>query len=200
MSAICIKKVITTPHIMQDYYPNTPDIINAKLNEVQEAIKIAKLDIQLTAAAEYYLDDVFLKMVRSGADLLTLHDKYLLFETSFQDKPLFLQEAIFEMQSKGFLPVLAHPERYRYLETDWNLTCQLKNSGVYFQLNSISLSGYYSRESKKFAEKLIDHGMIDFIGSDCHGMRHIDALKMTMKKSRYWKKVMALPLKNNELI
>ncbi len=193
------KKLITTPHIMQDYYPNNPEIIQSKLIELKKVLKDQNINIELETAAEYYLDDIFLRSIKSGDKLLTFGKNYLLFETTFQDKPLFLEEAIFEMQSKGYFPILAHPERYNYLIKDWKLTQHLKNSGVLFQLNTISLGGFYSSESKKFGEKLIDNKMIDFVGSDCHGMRHFDAMMTTMKKSRYWNKVMALSIKNNSL-
>lgn len=194
-----VKRIITSPHVMQDYYPNTPTIIKSKLKEVCDEIEKESIEINLTAAAEYYLDDIFLKMVKTGDKLLTFGHNYLLFETAFQDKPIFLEESIFEMQSKGYLPILAHPERYNYLAKDWKLTQRLKDSGVLFQLNTISLGGFYSHESKKFAEKLIDNKMIDFVGSDCHGMRHFDAMMTTINKSKYWRKVMALPLRNDEL-
>ena len=194
------KKLITTPHIMSDYFPNTPDIINTKRQTVIDACASNALSIKVETAAEYYIDDHFLRLIKSGSKLLTVGEKYVLVETSFQDKPLFLEEVIFELQSHGYSPILAHPERYNYLMRDEKLVEKLKNAGVYFQMNIISLGGFYSREVRKFSEQLIDQQLIDFVGSDCHSMRHFNAMMATIEKSKYWRKLMALPLKNDEFL
>lgn len=193
------KKVITTPHIHQDYYPNTPQIIRDKLQEVQNFAKKNGLTIEFEAAAEYYLDEWFLKELHSGNEFLTIGQDKLLVETSFNIQPVNLLEIIFTIRSKGYKPILAHPERYTYLFEDWDLVVKLKQAGVYFQLNINSLGGFYGSGPKIMAKKLIDNKLIDFVGSDCHSMRHFESMMTTMRKSRYWIKVMALPLKNHEL-
>ena len=110
------KKVITTPHVMSDHYPNQTSDILSKLAYVKEEIVKKNINIKLEAAAEYYLDENFIQKIDSRQDLLTFGKNYLLFETSFFNKPAFLEEAIFNMNAQGYQPVLAHPERYGYLQ------------------------------------------------------------------------------------
>ena len=118
-------KVITTPHVMSDQYPNTRKDILDKLNQVRSEIKHENIGVELDAAAEYYLDENFIQAIKTGEELLTFGNNYLLFETSFFNKPAFLEEAIFNMNSQGYRPVLAHPERYSYLHEDTRLIGKL---------------------------------------------------------------------------
>lgn len=192
------KKLITTPHIMSDYYKNSPETILPGLEKLRSRLKEEGISIELEAAAEYYLDEFFLELIHSENGLMTFGNKYLLFETSFMNRPRNLEEVIFLLSTKGYKPVLAHPERYLYLSNDFSTYEELKEKGVLFQLNFISLSGYYSPMVKKTAEKLIDAGFIDLIGSDCHGQRHIDAIEAS-KKSKYMKKLANSPLLNDSL-
>jgi len=170
------KKVITTPHIMADVYRNSPAIINERLSYLKNELKNSGINIEIEAAAEYYLDDGFIKQLESG-DVLTFGSNYLLFETSYVDRPLNMEDMIFEIQSFGYTPVLAHPERYRYIK-DFALEYnRLKELGVLFQLNLNSLIGGYGKDAKKKAEFLINSGLISFLGSDAHGLRHIEGIK-----------------------
>ena len=167
------KKLITTPHIMHDFYKNDASIILSKLAEVRKALVEASLEIEVEAAAEYYLDEYFVELVNSESKLLTFGDNYLLFELSFMSKPLTLKEAIFSLQTKGYKPVLAHVERYLYFHDSIKDLQELANNGVLLQLNLLSLSGYYSKAVKKMANKLIEQEMISFIGSDCHNAQQL---------------------------
>jgi len=162
------QKVITTPHVMSDHYPNSNlDIIN-KLEEVNEILYRHQITIKLEAAAEYYLDEILISRITQQEKLLTFGNNFLLFETSFFNKPAFLEEAIFNMNAHGYQPVLAHPERYGYLLNDFDLLMKLKNMNLSLQMNLLSLTGFYSREVKNFAKKLLKSNLIDFIGTDCH--------------------------------
>lgn len=192
------KKLIATPHIMGDFFRNTPEIISEKLQELQCLIKDNNLSIKLEAAAEYYLDEWFMAKLRSGEQLLTLGSNYLLFETSYINESSFLDEALFLMKSQGYKPVMAHPERYTYLYSDFSLFKKIYEKGVFFQVNINSLSGYYSKAAQVFAGKLIDNCMVDMLGSDCHGIRHIEAMKKA-RISKHYKKALQLNLLNNYL-
>ena len=167
------KKLITTPHIMHDFYKNDADIIMTKLTEVRNALKDASLEIELEAAAEYYLDEYFLASINSDKKLLTFGENYVLFELSFMTKPLIIKEAIFSMQTKGYKPVLAHAERYLYYHDNIKHLQELSDNGVLLQLNLLSLLGYYSKPVKKMAGKLLQQNMISFIGSDCHNAKQL---------------------------
>lgn len=173
------RKIITTPHIMADYYRNTPDIINRGLDELRDMLVEQNISFEVNAAAEYYLDETFETKLDKG-DILTLNGEFLLFEISFVNYPQNLPDIIKKMQDKGYKPVLAHPERYPYLYESLERYHSIKETGCYFQMNTISLTGYYGKSSQKIAEELVDHQMIDFIGSDMHHIKHAIALKKSL--------------------
>jgi protein-tyrosine phosphatase len=193
------KKLITTPHIMGDFFKNTPEMISSKLIELKKAVAEEGIDIQLEAAAEYYLDEWFITKLKTPETLLTFGDNYLLFETSYINESSQLNEVIFQIKSIGLKPVLAHPERYTYLYPDFNKCREIHDKGVLFQLNLNSLSGYYSKASQDLAKKLIDNEMVSFVGSDCHGIRHIEALKKS-RQTKYYLKALQLNIFNNNLL
>jgi tyrosine-protein phosphatase YwqE len=173
-------RLITTPHIMHDFYKNTPEIILPLLEDVKQEIAKENIPIELEAAAEYYLDEHFMELIEDQKPLLTFGDNYVLFELSFVSKPLTLREAIFKLQTKGYKPILAHVERYLYFHKNIDELLDLKNTGVFFQLNLLSLSGYYSKGVKQIAQKLINHQAIDFIGSDCHNANQLMSLSKVL--------------------
>lgn len=198
LKKIGIDKVITTPHIISDYYPNTPEIIAQKLQELKFEIKKEGIDIQIEAAAEYLIDEGFIKLLESEDRLLTFGNSYVLVETPFINKPLFLEEVFFKMKSIGYQPVLAHPERYIYLQEDYSLIQNILDSSVLLQINMGSLVGYYSQGAKKLAEYLINHKNVHFLGSDIHNEKHLEAFKKALS-SKYFEKCRQLFLYNNTL-
>ncbi|MBE7177861.1 MAG: capsular biosynthesis protein [Mucilaginibacter polytrichastri] len=175
-----MKKIITTPHIMSDYYRNTPEIILDGLAKVRVALQEAGIDIPMEAAAEYYFDEYFEQKVDEKS-VLTMGDNYLLFELSFVNPPPNLVAVVQKIKDQGYKPILAHPERYTYMKMDEYEN--LKNWGCYFQLNTISLTGYYSSATKHIAQSLIEQHWIDFVGSDMHHTRHADALGRALRSS-----------------
>lgn len=176
-------KLITTPHIISDSYPNTKEIIQEKLFEVQKALKKEQIDIIIEAGAEHYVDMEFLELIEKD-EVVPFFNNYLLFETSYTSKPFILEQAIFDLQAKGYIPVLAHPERYRYMHGNINAYKELKTLGVLFQLNVKSLK-HTSTPFYKMAIKLINSGLIDFIGSDAHRMRDLVDLEEIVKRNVY---------------
>ncbi|WP_242920870.1 tyrosine-protein phosphatase [Pontibacter liquoris] len=198
LKAMGYRKLIMTPHVMSDFYRNTPEGIRARLQLLQEAILEAGIEMELGCAAEYYLDEGLLDKLEKGEELLTFGDNYLLFETSFLNEPMNLREAIFQMQANGYQPVLAHPERYTYFYGKYEELAGLHDLGVLFQLNLNSLTGYYSPGAREVAERLIDEGLVDFLGSDTHSLRHIESLKKVLY-SKHLTKALALPIRNSQL-
>lgn len=191
-------KLITTPHVMSDFYRNTSEIILKKRDEVNTWLANKNINIPIEAAAEYYLDEDLLKKAEDHFPLLTLGDKYLLFETNFLTEPFQLKEFIFSVTSQGYKPILAHPERYIYLQDNFEKVEDLLNRGIYFQINLSSISGYYSKGAQRLAHKLIDNGWVHFIGSDCHNLQHIQRIEETVSL-KYFQKAISLPLLNNTL-
>ena len=197
------RKLIMTPHVMGDFYKNTPAGIRAALQLLREAATAAGLDdVALDCAAEYYLDEFLGRKLADGTEMLTFggDKRYLLFETSYMNEPLNLFETIFEMKAQGYRPVLAHPERYTYLYGRFgDIEKMRRDYGVLLQVNLNSLAGYYSPAAKKVAEQLIDGGMVDFVGTDAHHLRHTDTLLRRTLPQPHLEKLLKLPLLNNTL-
>jgi tyrosine-protein phosphatase YwqE len=194
------QKIITTPHIMGDFYQNTPEIIMDRLDKLCDIVKQMQLPITIEAAAEYYLDESFMDRLANKEKLLCFGDKkYVLFETSYLNPSPFVNQAIFMMQTQGYKPVLAHPERYIYLFDNQDKVFELYEKGCLLQVNMTSLVGYYSKPSKMIAEKLINNKMVAFLGTDCHNEKHLEAIKDTFKNSSYFEKALKLDLLNNTL-
>ncbi len=179
MKALGYRKLITTPHISSDIYPNTPEIVQKGVNHLNEKLREENIRITIEAAAEYMIDDGFAKLFEKGL-LQTFSNNYLLVELPYYQAPPNLYELTFDLQIKGYRIMLAHPERYLYWINDFKKFEDLKNRGVYFQMNINSLTGYFSKEVKKQAEKLIDADMIDFLGSDLHNLNYLQLLKNSL--------------------
>jgi protein-tyrosine phosphatase len=192
------RKLITTPHVMSDVFRNTNEGILAALSDLKAHVTKAGVDIQLEAAAEYYLDENLIHLLQSNHPLLKIGKNYLLFETNFLNEPLNLKEFIFLATSKGYQPVLAHPERYLYLQSDMAKARDLVDRGVLLQVNMTSLSGYYSKPAQRMASMLIDAGLVHLLGTDCHHSGHANILR-EMRANRYLQKALTLPLLNNSL-
>jgi protein-tyrosine phosphatase len=193
------KRLITTPHIMGDFFRNTPEIISAKLEEVRNTLITEQIDISIDAAAEYYLDESFIARLENAEPLLTFGDRYVLFETSYMNEPVYLKDIIFLLKAANYQPVLAHPERYMYLFNNPKKLEEIAATGVHLQINMLSLSGYYSKQSQKIAERLIDAEMVSMIGSDCHKMKQQQTLIDTIGNSKYYRKVLQQSLLNHSL-
>ncbi|TAF67415.1 MAG: capsular biosynthesis protein [Cytophagales bacterium] len=192
------KKLICTPHIMKGYYNNEPENIKKTAQILQKALQQNQIDLSIDIAAEYYLDEFMFQKLEKGEELLSFGNQYLLFETSFISQPAFLWEAIFLMQSLGYKPILAHPERYLYLQENFAIVEKLLQHQVFLQLNINSIAGYYGREEEKLAKKLIEQKFITWAGSDCHGKRYIKALTEAQKTKTY-QQLTELPLLNYQL-
>jgi len=192
------KKIITTPHIMTDYYRNTPEIILSGLEKLKKEIEELKIPIEIEAAAEYYLDHAFIQKIEEGK-LLTLGDNFVLFELSYLSPPQSIETVIFNLQTNGYKTILAHPERYTYWNNNFEAYEKLKDRDVFFQLNINSLSGEYSPMTQKTAEKLIQNNMIDFVGTDCHGIRHIERLRKALENKHLIQLIESGKLLNNKM-
>ncbi|WP_373034182.1 tyrosine-protein phosphatase [Sulfurovum sp.] len=186
METLGYKKVITTPHIMVDVYKNTPKIIKEGLASLREAAKAEGIELEIEAGAEYYLDEGFYDHLHSG-EVMSINDKYLLFETSYASKPLQLEEMIFEILATGYIPLMAHPERYRYIRDPLKEYSRFKELGVLFQLDLNSLGGHYGKDAQKNAEILSENGMIDFLGSDVHHLKQTQFLDDVFNSEKYAK-------------
>jgi tyrosine-protein phosphatase YwqE len=177
-------KIITTPHINADIFPNTPAVIQAGQAAVTAELRRQQLTVEFHAAAEYLMDEQFSKMLADGAPLMTLKDNLVLVELSFAVPAINLREILFNIQLRGYLPVLAHPERYLYFGANKKWYEQLRDAGCYFQLNLLSFAGYYGPESRHLAEWLVKRRYVDLLGTDLHHGKHLEALQSSRSIQR----------------
>lgn len=190
-----ITRIITTPHIIQGVWPNTSEIINRKKEEVLPLLE--NKDIFFDAAAEYLMDESFRELVKEK-DILCLKDNYVLVEMSYINPPIALFDILFDLQVAGYIPVLAHPERYMFYHENFEMYRKLKKAGCRLQLNLLSLTSYYGRDVHKTATKLLKNGMLDFIGTDTHNTRHLEKLQQKIKTHEPGR--LRELVKNNELV
>ena len=181
LNELGVKEFISTPHIMEDFYSNTNTtfknahtLLLKNLNE--ELIK----GITINPAAEYMLDYEFENLLQEG-NLLTLKRNYVLIEISYLQPPINLETLIYNIKIKGYLPVLAHPERYAFYHNNLDYYKALKQLGCFFQLNLLSLSDYYGTNVEKTANYLINKKLIDFVATDTHNTIQIEKLSNSTK-------------------
>jgi len=173
MNEMGFAKIIGTPHTYQGLYDNTNESIIKSYNLVLDKIP---LEIDIGYASEYMLNNSLLDKLASQS-ILCLKENYILIEMSYIAPPINLYEIIFEIQINKYIPILAHPERYRFLHKDFRQYKKLKQMGCLFQSNLLSFTDFYGRDISKIADKLLKKKMIDFLGSDIHNMKHIKAFE-----------------------
>lgn len=171
-----IKRIIATPHITEGTFQNTPDILDPALEELETGLQKAGIDMPLSRASENRIDDFFREQLSVG-QITTFPNKYILVENSFIQEPWQLDQFLFDLKIQGYRPILAHPERYHYyFEEHPERYDAIHRAGTLFQINVLSLAGAYSKVEKRVAEKLIEKGYVDFLGTDLHNFRHADAI------------------------
>ena len=196
MQGLGFKKVITTPHVMSDFYKNTSDIILKGLTDIRSELKVQNINMEIEAAAEYYIDYDFEQKI-GKEKFLTFGDNYILVELSFMEAPKNLFDIIFKLQLEGYKVVLAHPERYAFFTMDDYE--ELVNRGVLLQINWLSIIGYYSPQIEQKTKDLIEADMVSFIGSDCHNMNHAELYKKCQTKKAWHDLNNSSKLLNNTL-
>ena len=196
LSDLGFKKLITTPHVMSDFYKNDNETILSGLEKLKEALAQQGIPIALEAAAEYYCDGAFEKSI-GNQKLLTFGDNYLLFEISYMQAPENLQNVLFKLQLEAYKPILAHPERYPFWYHDFEKYEALKDRGVLFQVNLASLTGYYGSSARRTAERLIERNMVDLFSTDVHKMAHIPLYQRALKEKWFSHAISSGNIKNH---
>lgn len=175
MQKVGFEKLITTPHI-HPKFPNSEKSIKKNLESLKKNLLENEIKIKIEAGAEYFVDHEFIDKINSKEPLLSFGDRFVLIECSFTVKPFFFESVIYKLKEAGYRPVLAHPERYRFLEGDIDWLKEIKMTGVMFQVTLGSIGGYYGTTAKKLGHELIKEGMVDFLGSDLHRSSQIEFL------------------------
>ena len=195
--ALGFKSTIPTPHIYKELYPNTPETIKNAFDLLKQH-KGYENSIKINSyAAEYMVDEVFMKGLEEASPLLLLNDTYILLEINFFGQTTMLKSACFNLCQKDITPILAHPERYHMIK-EISEYQNLKNQGFYFQLNALSLMGQYGPEVKQKAEKLLKEGLYDFVATDAHSVNDLKKLKslsLSKKLGIQWESIREFQLK-----
>jgi protein-tyrosine phosphatase len=189
------KKLITTPHTLQDIHPNTIYTLKKGHSLIQNSIPEG---VTLTLSSEYYMDEQFQNQVDAN-ELLPLPGNRLLVEFSQISRPHDIEEVFFDLSIKGYQVILAHPERYLFFHKQFNYYQRIKEMGVELQVNALSLTDHYGKGIRSIAEKLIEKNMIDFIGTDTHHLNHIEVLKKVPASKHFAMLVDSGLLKNAQL-
>ena len=209
MARLGFTKIIATPHVISSLYPNTKEQILGQLSHLQEVLEerqkaegrgqMEGTGIKIEASGEYHMDGELIGLVERGEVIPFGKENYLLVELPWS-KPWFSYEEILrEMQSAGYLPVIAHPERVPWMMGNMKLYQKLIDLGVLFQLNLNSLNGMYGFPARMAANSLIDAGMISFTGSDAHYMGHVNELPKVLHNKHFVKLMHSGRLLNSEL-
>ncbi|MVM32525.1 histidinol-phosphatase [Spirosoma sp. HMF4905] len=193
-----IRKIITSPHVSQEQYPNDSATILQGRDLLQREVDSAAIPIRIEVAAEYMLDNFFLERLDTTPLLSFGVERYLLIETGWLARPLLLDEMIFRIQTSGYTPVLAHPERYSYYINDTEGLQRLRDQGCLMQLNWMSLTGRYGNHVKTQAKLILKNKWADFIGSDLHRPEDLPALQ-ALFSSQFYELLNQQPLRNRTL-
>ncbi|UJH67037.1 tyrosine-protein phosphatase [Allomuricauda sp. SCSIO 65647] len=184
-----ITDFVCTPHIMHNYYENTLETIkDSFITLKKEMAEKGITDVSIDFAAEHMIDDNFEEILKKK-QVLPLRNYHLLIEMSFLQAPINFHRAVKKITSAGYYPILAHPERYAFLYGNFQKYEAFKRESIFFQVNLLSLAGYYGGNVKNMAIKLLDKGMIDFLGSDVHHKDQLKFLKDSTISHRILKKI-----------
>jgi protein-tyrosine phosphatase len=176
LNKIGFSKCIATPHTLPEIWENTSNGIKETFQATKEQLQEPHQTMLQHAASEYMINEAFLERLQTEP-LLTIKDNIVLIEMSYMNPPLALKEIIFEIQLKGYQPLLAHPERYLFYHQNTKMYQTLKELDVKFQLNLLSSVGYYGSSVATAADFLLKENYIDFVGTDVHHMKHIGAFE-----------------------
>jgi len=184
-----ITRVILTSHVTAETFENTPDTLRPAFEILKQAVAETEdiSHMKLYLSAEYRMDEFWDKQYTLG-NQIAMPGNYILMENSFHQELLGLDELLFDLKVKGYKPILAHPERYFYYAQRKQRLEQLHNTGTKFQVNLLSLAGYFGQHCRETALWLVKHGMVDMLGSDMHGMEHVKVIQDYIN-SKEWRKL-----------
>ncbi|MGL4292691.1 MAG: tyrosine-protein phosphatase [Bacteroidales bacterium] len=191
-----INKIIATPHRTDEVFENSPENIEPVYRELKNVIQEKEISIDLHYSFEYRMDEGFIRLKNSN-QLRPLGNGYILIENSFIQPLWNLDELIFDLKLKGFKPILAHPERYSYYHGNKKIYSHLHDSECAFQVNILSLAGCYGKQIEELSQWMLEKGYIDFMATDLHHLKHVEAIDNFLRSKTYKKLRPKLNLKNN---
>ncbi|MCM1297082.1 MAG: hypothetical protein NC311_16200 [Muribaculaceae bacterium] len=196
-----ITRLVLTSHVTEVTFENNPTTLAEGFRRITDAVKSASLPVELAYSAEYRIDELFMEQFEKG-DIVPMPQKYLLVENSYLQEPWGLDNLLFDIKVKGYRPIMAHPERFLYYHDRVERYDELHRAGNLFQINLLSLAGYHGKAEKKMAEKLVEKGYADFLGSDIHHMEHVESIEAYLKSKDYQRMLPMLrtTVKNDSIV
>lgn len=162
-------KVISTSHYIEGYYETSEEERTKLLNEVKENFR----DMELYLGNEIYITNQMSNLISEKKASTINNSKYVLFELPMNTKSMEVKEVVFRLMEKGYIPIIAHPERYKYVKENIEYVRELADMGVLFQSNYGSSIGMYGKKAQKTQKKLLEEGLIHFFGSDVHTVEQV---------------------------
>ena len=160
--------IIATSHYMEGYYETDVSGRELWINAIYQKLQKENLDIKLYLGNEIYLSDNIISLLEEGQASTINDTSYVLFEMPLNIEPLNLYHVVYEMMQNKLVPILAHPERYTFVQQDPELIYDLIEKGVLMQANYASILGYYGSKAQIMVKKFLENNMIHFLGSDVH--------------------------------
>lgn len=195
-----ITRIFASPHSTQDTFENTPQSLEEPARKFADAISRSDLGVEFNMHMEYRLDQFFMRQFESD-NLVSMPGKFLLVENAFSNEPWGLEALLHNLRSKGFTPVLAHPERYKYYSISHRYRYdELHEYGLYFQVNLLSLAGHYGKLERETALYMLKHGLVQFIGTDLHRISHVRSIEEYLRSSNYRRDRKYLEMLQNDTI
>lgn len=163
-----IDHLVVTPHFKKNVFDNSLEFIQKRFEELQDFIKENNINIKLYKGQEVFIKENTLESFENGEIGTINNGRYMLVEFSLKELPERSLDILYELKINGIIPIIAHPERYKFVYEDIRCLNQFIEDGCLFQLNSGSITGYFGKKVKKVAHKLVEDGLYSFIGSDAH--------------------------------
>lgn len=160
--------IISTSHYIENYYEIPVEERQEWINALSGALEKEKINVDLYLGNEVYFSENIIKLLNENKIAKMNNSKYMLFEFAMNIKPINIYDVIYELIQNKITPILAHPERYRFVQQDPTLIYELLDTGVLMQTNYASIIGWYGEKAEILAKKFLESNMISFLGTDVH--------------------------------
>jgi len=190
LNEVGFNNIIITPHYIEgtEYCSNNDEKLE-KINTLKKALKENNIKVNLYLGNEIFINDHIIDAINDGKAYTLNGTKYLLFELPFNNQILNLTDIIYEIKLHGYIPILAHPERYIYFQKDYSLVDSLHDEGLLFQSNYASILGYYGIGSFKLLKYMIKKQYVDYLGTDLHHISNTFVIDNFLKIENKFKRI-----------
>jgi protein-tyrosine phosphatase len=166
-----IQVMACTPHFMPGMYDNTAPDICARVSQLQSELDAQSIPLHLVTGCDAHIRPDFLECLRNGQILRLNDSRYVLFEPPHNIPPQRLEDLLFSILVAGYVPVLTHPERLKWIEQNYDIFGRLFKQGVWMQITAGSLTGRFGKRPQYWAQRLLAEGMVHILATDAHNLR-----------------------------